>query len=156
MVNNLDIRRFDPFFVGVDRMWRHLDDLHKMADAHQGAKYPPYNIVKTDDENYAIDMAVAGFSENDIDLTLEDGKLTITGKVEKEDAEGILYKGIANRSFVRQFTLADTIEIEGAELANGMLRVSLKNIIPDHKKPKKIEIKTGDKLSAKKELLIEG
>ena len=91
-------------------------------------------------------------------MTLKDAKLTVTGKVEEKDEVNLLHRGIANRSFTRQFTLADTIEIEGAHLEHGMLTISLKNIIPDSKKPKKIEVTTGDKLlevKSEPELLTE-
>lgn len=151
-----DIRKFDPFFVGADRLWRHIDDLHRMADSAQTTKYPPYNIRKDDEDHYSIEMAVAGFTEQDLDVTIEDGKLTITGKVEQEDGGNLLHRGIANRAFTRQFTLADTIEVEGADLEHGMLKITLKNIIPDHKKAKQIPVKTGGKLlEGEKQLLTE-
>ena len=151
------IRKFDPFFVGADRLWRHIDDLHRAAETPV-SKYPPYNILKQDEDRYSIEMAVAGFTEKDLDVTIEDAKLTVTGKVEEKDEVNLLHRGIANRSFTRQFTLADTIEIEGAHLEHGMLTISLKNIIPDSKKPKKIEVTTGDKLldvKSEPELLTE-
>jgi molecular chaperone IbpA len=116
-----------------------------------------YNILKQDEDHYSIEIAVAGFTEKDLDVTLEDAKL-VTGKVEEKDEVNLLHRGIANRSFTRQFTLADTIEIEGAHLEHGMLTISLKNIIPDSKKPKKIEVTTGDKLlevKSEPELLTE-
>ena len=156
--NTSDIRKFDPFFVGADRLWRHIDDLHRMAETPV-TNYPPYNICKIDDEHYTVEMAVAGFTEKDLDLTLEDGKLTVVGNIEQEtDDRKILHKGIANRSFKREFTLADTIEIAGANLEHGMLTITLKNVVPDHKKPKKIEVTTGDKLlevKSEPELLTE-
>jgi len=158
MVTYDTIRKFDPFFVGADRLWRHVDDLHKQANANQAQKYPPYNIRKDDEDRYSIEMAVAGFTEQDLDVTLEDAKLTVIGKVETKDEANLLHRGIANRSFSRQFTLADTIEIEGAYLEHGMLKINLKNIIPDSKKPKKIEVQTGSKLleqESEKQLLAE-
>jgi molecular chaperone IbpA len=150
-----DIRKFDPFFVGVDRVWKHLDELHAMTSAPT-SNYPPYNIRKLDEDHYGIEMAIAGFTEDDLDLTLEDGKLTINGKVTEKDEPNLVYKGISSKAFSKAFTLADTIEIDGAELTNGMLLVLLKNNIPDHKKPKKIEVTTGGKLLGKaKEFLTE-
>ena len=149
-----DLRKLDPFFVGVDRMWKHMDDLNSMVN--NGQNYPPYNILKDDDESYTIEMAVAGFTEEDISVVLKDSKLTVEGNVEDKDGKTHLHKGIANRSFKRDFTLADTIEVEGADLANGMLKITLKNIIPDHKKPKTIPVTTGGKLIEKaKQLLTE-
>jgi len=154
--NTSDIRKFDPFFVGADRLWRHIDDLHRMAETPV-SNFPPYNIRKESDNDYSIEMAVAGFTEKDIDVTLEDRKLTVTGKVEnEEEGERLLHRGIANRAFKREFTLADTIEVEGADLQHGMLKITLKNIIPDHKKPRQIPVTSGGKvLEAKKELLTE-
>jgi molecular chaperone IbpA len=145
--------KYDHFFVGVDRLMKQMDQLH--TQQLSSTKYPPYNIRRVDDENYSIEMAIAGYQQEDLDITLEDGKLTISGTA-KEDGDGLLYKGIANRSFTRQFTLADTIEVEGADLSNGMLTVSLRNVIPDHKKPKKIPVETGGKLlQADTQLLTE-
>ena len=133
MVTYDSIRKFDPFFVGADRLWRHVDDLHKMAATNQASNYPPYNIIKDDEDHYTIEMAVAGFTEEDLEVTLEDAQI------------------IANRSFTRQFTLSDTIEIKGANLENGMLFIVLKNVIPDSKKPKKIEVTTRSKVTESKE-----
>ncbi len=102
-------------------------------------------------------MAVAGFTQEDIEVLLQDGKLTVTGKVTNEEDGGkLLHRGIANRAFTREFTLSDTIEVEGADLENGILLISLKNIIPDHKKPKTIKVTSGGKIvEGKKELLTE-
>jgi molecular chaperone IbpA len=125
---------------------------------HQYQSTHHINILKQDEDHYSIEIAVAGFTEKDLDVTLEDAKLSVTGKVEEKDEVNLLHRGIANRSFTRQFTLADTIEIEGAHLEHGMLTISLKNIIPDSKKPKKIEVTTGDKLlevKSEPELLTE-
>ena len=158
MVTYDSIRKFDPFFVGADRLWRHVDDLHKMAASNQHSNYPPYNIRKDDEDHYTIEMAVAGFTESDIDVVLEDAKLTVVGQAKEQDDEKLLHRGIANRAFHRQFTLADTIEIEGANLEHGMLSIDLKNVIPDSKKPKKITVTSGSKLLDKKkkpELLTE-
>jgi molecular chaperone IbpA len=155
MVTYDSIRKFDPFFVGADRLWRHVDDLHKMAATNQSSNYPPYNIIKNDEDHYTIEMAVAGFTDEDIDVTLEDAQITVTGKAKEQDDTKLLHRGIANRSFTRQFTLADTIEIEAANLQHGMLTLSLKNIIPDSKKPKKIKVTTGSKIPRKKEILTE-
>lgn len=150
-----DLRKLDPFFVGVDRMWRHMDDLNSMVN--NGQSYPPYNIIKDDDDSYTIEMAVAGFTDSDISVVLKDSKLTVEGKVEdKDEKKKHLYKGIANRSFKRDFTLADTIEVEGADLETGMLKISLKNVVPDHKKPRSIPVTSGSKISEEpKEFLTE-
>jgi len=101
--------------------------------------YPPYNIKKLDENKYVIEMAVAGFGKQDLELELQDGTLTIKGNVSSEDADYI-YKGIAERAFTRQFTLADTVEVKNADLINGMLKIWLERFIPEEKKPKKINI----------------
>jgi molecular chaperone IbpA len=101
--------------------------------------YPPYNIKKIDENKYVIEMAVAGFGKQDLELELQDGTLTIKGNVSSEDADYI-YKGIAERAFTRQFTLADTVEVKNADLINGMLKIWLERFIPEEKKPKKINI----------------
>ena len=130
----------DRFFVGFDKV------TEKMASiADQSAKlvsnYPPYNIKKIDDNRYTIEMAVAGFGKQDIELELVDDKLIIKGN-HKEDLTGpqFLYQGLAMRPFTRTFSLADNVEINGASLMNGILKIALEAIIPEHKKPKKIDI----------------
>lgn len=148
---------FDPFSfassngVGFDDMF---DKLQKAsAEVMNATKYPPYNIKKIDDNKYVIEMAVAGFSKQNIEITTEGGVLTVTGST-SDDSEGdFLFKGIAERPFTRKFTLADTVEIKDAHLLNGMLKVFLENIIPESKKPKKINIQ--DKADSKPELLQE-
>lgn len=102
--------------------------------------YPPYNIKKTGENTYVIELAVAGFGKQDIELELQDGILTIKGNVKTDEATEYLFKGIAERAFTRQFTLADTVEVKNADLINGMLKIWLERFIPDEKKPKKINI----------------
>lgn len=142
---------FDRFFVGSDRVVKQLNDLVNNAH-HKASNYPPYNIKRVDHNRYVVEIAVAGFSDEDIDITVEDGKLTVKGKLESVGdlvADGIdqvyLYKGISDRAFTRQFTLADNVEVKDANLANGMLKIYLEAIIPDHKKPRKITIGYTDK-----------
>ena len=136
---------FDPFSVGFDKTFKLLSSqLDNIGKSLPG--YPPYNIKKVDDNKYVIEMAVAGFAKTDIELTLDNGKLTITGNTkDSNDMDNAnayyFYKGIAERAFTRSFTLADTVEIKNAEMVNGILKVWLENFIPEHKKPKKIEIK---------------
>lgn len=127
----------DPFFIGFDSI---INKLHS-SPTGTATNYPPYNLIKTGEDTYLVELAVAGFDEEDFDIELHDGVLTISADVSAidEDAEYI-HKGIAARSFVRKFTLADTIVVESASLDQGMLTVRLKNVIPEEKKPKKIEI----------------
>ena len=106
--------------------------------------FPPYNIVKTGDNEYDVELALAGFNKKDIDVTVEDGILTIKSivkeaKDKKED--GVIHKGIAKRMFSKSFTIADDVEVKGAELKDGLLKVSLERIIPESRKAKTISIK---------------
>lgn len=138
---------FDPFSFGpslaksvigfddvVKKLKEATDHLPKIPT------YPPYNIVKVDENKYVIEIAVAGFGRQDIDIELQDGVLVVKGSVESKDATDYLFKGIADRAFTRSFTLADTVEVKNADLINGMLKIFLERFIPEEKKPKKINI----------------
>jgi molecular chaperone IbpA len=137
----LDIPSFDKFFVGYEPMLKRFEEAQTTL-AKVIPNYPPYNIVKVDENKYVIEMAVAGFGKHNLDLEFQDGTLVISGNsaLGNDEDNEYLYKGIADRSFTRKFSLADTVEIKGADLVNGMLKVWLENIIPDSKKPKKIDI----------------
>lgn len=144
-MNKVNVPHFDPFTfatnlskssIGFDEIFSKISDTMKIAT------YPPYNIKKTGDNTYVIEMAVAGFGRQDIELTLEDGVLSIKGELKSDEKNEYLFKGIADRAFARKFTLADTIEIKNADLLNGMLRIWLEKFIPEHKKPRKIDINT--------------
>ncbi len=144
---------FDKIIVGFD------DSINRMAKIHDDLtknipNYPPYNIRKISDNTYVIEVAVAGFAKQDIEITLDDNKLTISGN-SSDDADNFMFKGIANRAFTRTFAIDDKIEIQDASLVNGMLKIALEKIIPEHKKPKKIEVKDGSEKKSKKELLVE-
>jgi len=129
-----------PFFVGFDRIH---DRLHEFNDtlSKNVPSYPPYNIRKVEENKYIVEIAVAGFSKSDIEIEIDGDVLKIAGKT-SDDNDNFLHKGIANRAFSRTFNLADTIEVKDASLVNGMLKVFLENIIPDHKKPRKVSINT--------------
>jgi molecular chaperone IbpA len=149
-----DLAKFDKFFVGADQYFNRIKDL-TAATVEVASKYPPYNIKKVSDNKYVIEMAVAGFGKQDIELTLEDNKLVVNGKMETVDdltKDGIdqtyLWKGISDRAFSRQFTLADNVEIKNANLINGMLKIWLEAIIPESKKPKTIPIDESDESPA--------
>lgn len=131
---------FTTYAVGFEDTVKRLQELANNTLKTVG--YPPYNIVKTDENKYLIELAVAGFGKHNIELELHEGKLTVKGKLDSDEKMpgAFLYKGISDRAFTRTFTLADTVEIEGAELVNGMLKVFLENVIPESSKPKKIEI----------------
>ena len=129
---------FDNVFNQFERMFDHQFDSISVPN------FPPYNIVKTGDNKYDVELALAGFNKKDIDVTVEDGILTIKSIVKdsKEDKEeGVIHKGIAKRYFSKSFTIADDVEVKGAELKDGLLKVSLERIIPENRKAKTISIK---------------
>ena len=129
---------FDPIFDRFESMFN--DDFF----AHQGTNYPPYNIMKTGDYTYNIEIALAGFSKKDIDVSYEDGIITVKSIHEakaNDDQSGVLHKGISKRMFTKSFSIAEDVEVKGAELKDGLLTISLERIIPESKKPRTIEIK---------------
>jgi molecular chaperone IbpA len=135
-------KSLDPFTVGFDDVLDQIRDISEtVAKATPG--YPPYNIRQVKDNKYVIEMAVAGFARTDIEVTLEGNKLVIKGAAidSSEDPASFIYKGIANRNFIRSFTLADKVEIKDAEIANGMLKVWLENMVKAQDAIKKIAIK---------------
>ena len=136
---------FAPLYrstIGFDRLARMLDD----AAGFDVPAYPPYNIERLGDDDYRITMAVAGFTAEDVNLEVKGQALTVTGKkVEKSEGKGeYLHQGIAARNFERRFQLADHVEVTGAELANGLLHISLKRHIPEALKPRTIAIKSAE------------
>jgi len=105
--------------------------------------YPPYNIRKTGDNTYTVELAVAGFGQSEIDIEIDGGKLIIRGNVSAEnDTNDYLFKGIATRAFTRSFALDDQVEVKDAELFNGMLKIALERLVPEEKKAKKVPVKT--------------
>jgi molecular chaperone IbpA len=155
---NHTFKDLDRFFVGFDKVAERMatvaDETAKLA-----TKYPPYNLKKIDDNRYTIEMAVAGFGKQDLEIEIVDDKLIIKGNVKsgepaEQDSRGewtwpqILHQGLAMRPFTRTFSLADNVEIRGASLLNGILKIALEAIIPEHKKPKKVEIDTEEETSA--------
>ena len=125
-----------PFAIGFDRQLKLLE----RADTHSNVNYPPYNIVKHDSENFSIELAVAGFTKKDITISKEKEVLAIEGKQEEGDELEYVHKGLASRSFKRTFTLADDIVVQGADMKNGILSVSLERIVPEEDKPQEIKI----------------
>ena len=128
--------RYEPFTVGFDRALRRLDSLSDVKTP----SYPPYNIVQVDDDNYIVELALAGFTEQDLSVELKEQVLTVTSSVEKSEETNYVHRGIAKRNFTRSFTLADTIEVVEANLTAGMLSITLRNVIPEHKRARKITI----------------
>jgi molecular chaperone IbpA len=131
----------DPFFIGFNRELGRLNTAHKT----NSQTYPPYDLLKLDEDTYRISLAVAGFSRENIDISVDKGTLIIKGEiVEVIDAE-VVHKGIAGRKFVRSFALGEYMEVTGAEMKDGMLHINVDRIIPEDKKPKTIEIKLAKK-----------
>ena len=127
----------DPFFIGFNRELSRLNTAHKT----NSQAYPPYDLLKLDEDTYRLSIAVAGFTKDDINVSVDNGSLIIKGEiVEVTDAE-IVHKGIATRKFVRSFALGEYMEVTGADLKDGMLHVSIDRVVPEEKKPKTIKIK---------------
>ena len=129
--------RFRPFSVGFDEMFKRLDKLH----SNPYGNYPPYNIIKEDDDNFIIEIAVAGFDKKDFTVNLKDGSLLVKASKSDEDKREFEHLGIAGRSFERVFALADHVKVKGAELKNGILTISLVREIPEEEKPIEIKVK---------------
>jgi molecular chaperone IbpA len=134
-------KSFDPFAIGFDDIISQMKTIADQA-AKNAPSYPPYNIRQVKDNKYVIEMAVAGFAKSDVEVTLDGNKLIIQGKTQETDDKDYLYKGIANRNFQRTFTLADKVEIKDAEIANGMLKVWLENMVKAQDMVKKITVKS--------------
>ena len=134
-----------PLSVGFDDVFDNFESMLNL-DTINVPNYPPYNIVKTGKHTYDVEVALAGYGKKDIDVTYEDGMLTIKSIKDKEtkeveDNEGMLHKGIAKRMFSKSFTIADDVVVKGAELKDGLLKVSMERIIPEAKKARTITIK---------------
>jgi molecular chaperone IbpA len=139
-IRTLDLPSLHRSAIGFDRMFEELN--RTFANSKSG-NYPPHNIVQRDETHFVVEVAVAGFSESEINVELADNVLTVTGeKVKDADAAAptYLHQGISNRNFVRDFTLADNVEVRGAVVENGILSVELELVIPEEKKPKAIAI----------------
>ena len=124
--------------IGFDRLARLVDSAQQSTTV---AAYPPYNIERTGDDAYRLTMAVAGFGADDLDVVVKENTLVVTGRVKDEAQKGeVLYRGIAGRAFERRFVLADHIQVDGADLQNGLLHVGLKRVVPEALKPRRVEI----------------
>jgi molecular chaperone IbpA len=135
----------EKFFLGGEKIVESLQRAQLAAKNFVG--YPPYNIVKLDNDRYLIEMAVAGFPKGSVEVEIQEGTLTVTGKIAQDDDQSptkYLYQGIAERPFTRKFELADSIQVRGAEMFNGLLRIALENVLPEEKKAHKVEIVNKD------------
>jgi|TARA_R110001606_G_scaffold371666_1_gene528494 molecular chaperone IbpA len=140
-LTHFDINQITPFSIGFDRVFDRLVDY---GTTYETGGFPPYNIRKTDDFKHVIELALAGFSKDEIEVVLTDGVLVIKSAdllSQTNPNEGLVHKGIAKRAFTRKFTLADDIEIKDAKLKNGLLEIELEQIVPEHKKPRTIKVK---------------
>jgi len=126
----------DPFFVGFNR------EIQKATNIYNSGNFPPYNIRQIDEDHFVIELAVAGFGEDDLEVIYQDGTVTIKGEREEDDTEYI-HKGIATRKFTREFVLGSYLEITSANIDNGVLSVSLERNLPESMKPRQIEIIRG-------------
>ena len=138
-MSNIDLTPLYRTVVGFDRLAGMIDQASRL-DGSQG--YPPYNIERVDENAFAIEIAVAGFTEDDLEIETKEGLLTVAGKRgENEDGEGrnYLHRGIAQRSFIRRYQLADHVIVTGANLQHGVLRIDLIRELPEEKKPRQIE-----------------
>ena len=148
MKNNLSIfNNLRPITVGFDNMFDHFE--HMMDDSFFGrsvANFPPYNIVKTGENTYDVELALAGFNKKDIEVEYKENQLTVKSKKQEKQEEtdedgNVIHRGISKRMFSKSFTIANDVEVKGAELKDGLLKVSMERIIPEHKKAKSIAIK---------------
>ncbi|EAR09950.1 Hsp20 family protein [Reinekea blandensis] len=137
-MNAIDLTPLYRSSIGFDRLANLLDSAFSVDS--NTSTYPPYNIESLDDNRYAITLAVAGFKEEDIEIVVEKGVLSVKGKKDADEKRKYLHQGIANRAFERKFNLADFVEVTGAELVNGLLTISLVKEVPEEMKPKKISI----------------
>jgi HSP20 family molecular chaperone IbpA len=138
-LNTLDLPALHRHAIGFDRVF---DELNRtFAASRSDGTYPPYNISKLDDTHYVVEVAVAGFRENELDVELKEGVLTVTGEqVKPENEPQYLHKGISARNFTRTFTLAEHMEVRGATVTHGILAIALEHVIPEEKLARKIAI----------------
>ena len=131
----------DPFFIGFNRELSRLNNAHKI----NSQSYPPYDLIKLDEDTYRLSIAVAGFTKEDIDVSVDNGTLIVKGEItEVTDAE-VVHKGIASRKFTRSFALGEYMEVTGADMKDGMLHINVDRIVPEEKKPRTIDIKVAKK-----------
>ena len=145
MTRNLSVwNSLRPFSVGFDSIFDEFDRMLESSERYN-SNYPPYNIHRSDENNYKIEVALAGYSKDDIEVELKDNTLTVRNKqqekVVNQNGNGVIHKGISTRQFERAFTISEDIKIKSAELKNGLLNIDLERMIPEDKKARLIEIK---------------
>ena len=145
-VTTLNLPTFHRSMIGFDSLFDEMDRMFENSSNGSGG-YPPYNIKKTGEFAYQIEMALAGFSKDELQVEVADGTLSIkTVPSEKEEGNDFLHRGIAKRQFSRKFTLSDDVVVKGADLYNGLLTIDLERVIPEEKKPREIPINDGVKV----------
>ena len=132
----------DPFFIGFNR---EMERLSNVQLASRQTNYPPYDLVKLDEDTFKLSLAVAGFSKENISVLVDNGTLIVKGEIEEVADAEVVHKGIAGRKFTRTFALGEYMEVTGAEMKDGMLHIDIDRIIPEEKKPKEIAIKVAKK-----------
>ena len=144
MTRNLSVwNSLRPFSVGFESIFEEFDRMLELTERHS-SNYPPYNIHKLNENDYKIEIALAGYSKDDIELELRENTLTVRNKkkekVVNEEGNGVIHKGISTRHFERSFTISEDIKVKNAELKNGLLNIDLERIIPEEKKSRLIDI----------------
>ncbi len=143
-ITTLDLTPLNRHMVGFDRMFDEMDRLFENSPTNGSGGYPPYNIAKLNEDEFMVSLAVAGFSMDNLSIEKDKDILKIEGNTPKGDEDvNYVHRGIAGRNFVREFTLAEHVDVKSARLENGMLNVHLVRNVPEEMKPKKIEINTG-------------
>ena len=140
LASTYGLDRLLPTALGFENAFAALDNAAHLLTATQTA-FPPVNVIKKDDYNFVLELAVAGYKQDEIEITSERNSLKVSGKKAETDERNYLVKGIAGRKFSRQFVLSDTIVVRDAALADGILSIQLENVIPEEQKPRKIEIR---------------
>ena len=144
MTRNLSVwNSLRPFSVGFDSIFDEFDRMLESSERYN-TNYPPYNIHRVDENNYKIEVALAGYSRDDIEIELKENNLTVRNKLKEkvvnENGNGVIHKGISTRQFERSFTISEDIKVQKAELKNGLLNIDLERIIPEEKKSRLIDI----------------
>ena len=127
-------------FIGFERIFEELENARNGNSTRTNNTYPPHNVIRIDEDNYEIELAVAGFDESDIEVTYKDNVLSIEGNKDSKEQSEYVHQGISNRKFAKTFNLSEHIEIRGADLVNGILSVRLERVIPEDQKPQIIKI----------------
>lgn len=143
MVSSFTLDLFkDPFFIGFNR---ELDRFNSVYNIAARQSYPPYDLIKVDEDTYKLSVAVAGFTKDDVKVTVDNGTLIVKGEIVAETEGEAIHKGIATRKFTRTFALGEYMEVTGAEMKDGMLNIDIDRIVPEEKKPKEITVKVAKK-----------